>query len=63
MVARQMSEILTLKDERVDRKLVVVREKLVTLENHYQEMAKSQMMERVRDIVDSMVDILEVMDK
>jgi hypothetical protein len=63
VVASVMADVLELNDARVDQKRQLVRQQLITLHNHQDEMTKSQIVELCHEIISSMLDLLDLIDE
>jgi hypothetical protein len=57
-----MPDVLELDDSRVERKRQLVRQQLITLHNHSDEMSKSQIVQICHEIVSGMIDLLEMLE-
>jgi hypothetical protein len=58
-----MPDVFELKDQRIDRKGAEVRERLVALHNHQDEMSKAQVLQLCRQIMMAMINIIEMLDE
>jgi hypothetical protein len=50
-------------DHRIDRKCSEVRERLLALHNHEQEMSKAEVLKLCRQIMMAMINIIEMLDE
>jgi hypothetical protein len=55
--------LLELNDSRVDRSCASVREKLIALHNHQDEMSKAQIVQLFEEVILNLMDIVEMLDK
>ena len=51
-------EPINLNQERIDRKCMAIRQKLVTLSNHLNAMSKKQIFDTMYDIINNLMDVL-----
>jgi hypothetical protein len=58
-----MPDVSEFKDQRIDRKCSEVRERLLALHNHEQEMSKAQVLQLCRQIMMAMINIIEMLDE
>jgi hypothetical protein len=57
-----MPDVLILKHEAIERKCLLVRDYLITLDNHNESMSKKQVLNLCRDLITGLLDILELID-
>jgi hypothetical protein len=58
-----MPDVSEFNDHRIDRKCSEVRERLLALHNHEQEMSKAQVLQLCRQIMMAMINIIEMLDE
>ena len=58
-VAPPMLDVISLIDERIDRRCLAVRKSLVALSTYYDEMTKQQVFDKCQVIMNTMMEIIE----
>lgn len=57
-----MKPFVKLSDEQIDRQCAEIRQRLLTLGNHQQEMSKQQVITLAEKIIEDMMALMELMD-